>query len=143
MAIEDRLRTVFVETLELDEGFDVENLKYRDIEAWDSVGHMALVAAIEDEFDVELETEQVIDMSSFKVAVDMVTELTANPKFDPHMHYGIYQRIGLLLGAVWVQLLAAAVLIRLEERRRRASSPAWASAAPPTWSAARPTQPSA
>ena len=77
MAIEDRLRTVFVETLELDEDFDVENLKYRDIEAWDSVGHMALVAAIEDEFDVELETEQVIDMSSFKVAVDMVTELTA------------------------------------------------------------------
>ena len=77
MAIEDRLRTVFVETLEIDEDFDVENLKYRDIEAWDSVGHMALVAAIEDEFDVELETEQVIDMSSFKVAVDMVTELTA------------------------------------------------------------------
>ena len=72
MAIEDRLRTVFVETLEVDEDFDVENLKYRDIEAWDSVGHMALVAAIEDEFDVELETEQVIDMSSFKVALDML-----------------------------------------------------------------------
>jgi acyl carrier protein len=36
---------------------------------------MALVAAIEDEFDVEFDTDQVIDMSSFKVAVDMVTEL--------------------------------------------------------------------
>src|SRR5436190_12954346 len=71
-----------------------------------------------------------------------VTEFTADPKFDPHMHYGIYQRIGLLVSAGWVQLLAAAVLIRLEEKRR-ASSPAWASAAPPTWSAARPTRPSA
>ncbi|MEV4051361.1 MULTISPECIES: acyl carrier protein [Amycolatopsis] len=70
-----KLREVFVEALDLDGGVDVENLKYRDIEAWDSVGHMALVAAIEDEFDVEFDTDQVIDMSSFKVAVDMVTEL--------------------------------------------------------------------
>ena len=75
MALNDRLRTVFVESLGLDEDVDVENLKYRDIDQWDSVGHMALVAAIEDEFDVELDTEQVIDMSSFKVAVDMLKGL--------------------------------------------------------------------
>ncbi|MDT7798189.1 MAG: hypothetical protein QOI78_1622 [Actinomycetota bacterium] len=70
-----KLRAVFVEALDLEADVDVENLKYRDLEAWDSVGHMALVAAIEDEFDVEFDTDQVIDMSSFKVAVDMVTEL--------------------------------------------------------------------
>ncbi|MDT8910283.1 acyl carrier protein [Amycolatopsis sp. PS_44_ISF1] len=70
-----KLREVFVEALDLDRDVDVENLKYRDIEAWDSVGHMALVAAIEDEFDIELDTDQVIDMSSFKVAVDLVTGL--------------------------------------------------------------------
>jgi acyl carrier protein len=74
MAINDRLRTVFIDALQLDEDsdVDVENLKYRDIEEWDSVGHMALVAAIEDEFDVQFDTDQVIDMSSFKVAVDML-----------------------------------------------------------------------
>jgi acyl carrier protein len=72
MALNDRLRGVFVEALMLDDGVDVENLKYRDIEAWDSVGHMALIAAIEDEFDVQFETDQVIDMSSFKVALDML-----------------------------------------------------------------------
>ncbi|MFF4598357.1 acyl carrier protein [Amycolatopsis sp. NPDC001319] len=76
--IAPKLREVFVEALDLDGDsaeLDVENLKYRDIEAWDSVGHMALVAAIEDEFDIEFDTDQVIDMSSFKVAVDMVTDL--------------------------------------------------------------------
>ncbi|GAA1330945.1 acyl carrier protein [Saccharothrix algeriensis] len=72
MALSDRLRDVFVESLSLPEGADVENLKYRDIDEWDSVGHMALVAAIEDEFDVQFETDQVIDMSSFKVALDML-----------------------------------------------------------------------
>ncbi|MFJ1762638.1 acyl carrier protein [Amycolatopsis sp. NPDC088138] len=77
MSVAPKLREVFVEALDLEPGVDVENLKYRDLEAWDSVGHMALVAAIEDEFDVEFDTDQVIDMSSFKVAVDMVTELQA------------------------------------------------------------------
>ncbi|GAA1029892.1 MULTISPECIES: acyl carrier protein [Amycolatopsis] len=75
MAVQDKLKEVFIDALQLDDGVDVENLKYRDIEAWDSVGHMALIAAIEDEFEIEFDTDQVIDMSSFKVAVDMVKEL--------------------------------------------------------------------
>jgi acyl carrier protein len=73
MSLSERLRTVFVDALQLDDDVDVENLKYRDIDEWDSVGHMALIAAIEDEFDVQFETDQVIDMSSFKVALDMLT----------------------------------------------------------------------
>jgi acyl carrier protein len=72
MAVVDRLRQVFVDTLELGPDVDVDNLAYRDIEQWDSLGHMTLVAAIEDDFDVQLSTEQVIDMSSFKVALDML-----------------------------------------------------------------------
>jgi acyl carrier protein len=72
MAINDRLQRVFREVLELGPDSDVENLKYRDIEQWDSLGHMSLVAAIEDEFGVLLDTEQVIDLSSFKVGVDML-----------------------------------------------------------------------
>ncbi|GAA2704124.1 acyl carrier protein [Micromonospora olivasterospora] len=75
MTLTDRLRTVFVDALELPEGTDVESLTYRGIEQWDSLGHMTLVGAIEDEFDVQLETEQVIDMSSFKVALDMLRGL--------------------------------------------------------------------
>ena len=75
MSLQARLRQLFSEVLGLDEGAEVEELKYRDIEAWDSVGHMTLVAAIEEEFDVQLDTEQVLYMSSFKVAVDMLREM--------------------------------------------------------------------
>ncbi|MFI7431982.1 acyl carrier protein [Micromonospora haikouensis] len=78
MSLTDRLRDVFVDALELPEGTDVENLTYRGIEQWDSLGHMTLVAAIEDEFDVQLDTEQVIDMSSFKVALDMLRGLSVD-----------------------------------------------------------------
>ena len=75
MSLNDRLRACFVDALELPDGVDVENLKYRDIAQWDSLGHMTLVAAIEDEFGVQLETDQVIDLSSFKVGVDMLRSL--------------------------------------------------------------------
>lgn len=67
-----RLRAVFVEALALDGAVDVERLAFRDVPAWDSVGHMALVAAVEDEFGVQLDTEQVIDLSSFSAALDLV-----------------------------------------------------------------------
>lgn len=44
----------------------VKGLKYQDIQAWDSVGHMGLVAKIEDTFDIMLETDDIIDLSSFE-----------------------------------------------------------------------------
>lgn len=75
MAVQDRLRRVFVETLELGDDVDVENLNYRDIPQWDSLGHMTLIGAIEDEFDVQLDTDQVIGLSSFKVGVDTLKGL--------------------------------------------------------------------
>lgn len=70
----ERLRAVFIEALDLGADADVESLKYRDIGAWDSVGHMSLVAAIEDEFGIRLETDQVIDLNSFQAAVELVKE---------------------------------------------------------------------
>ncbi|MTD56335.1 acyl carrier protein [Amycolatopsis pithecellobii] len=75
MEIEQRLRGVFVAALDLDQDVDVQRLEYRGTEEWDSVGHMTLVAAIEDEFDIQLDTDQVLDLSSFKVALDLVTQL--------------------------------------------------------------------
>ncbi|MBO0841400.1 MAG: acyl carrier protein [Sciscionella sp.] len=76
--LHDKLRAVFIATLRLPDDVDVDNLAYRDIEAWDSVGHMSLVAAIEDEFDVQFDTDQVIDMSSFKVALSMLRGMTSS-----------------------------------------------------------------
>ena len=49
-------------------------LVYQGIEAWDSVGHMTLVAAIEDNFDIMLDTDDIIDMSSFEKAQEILTK---------------------------------------------------------------------
>lgn len=68
----DRLRKVFRSALELPGDYDVDGLEYRAIEKWDSLAHMSLVAAIEDEFDVMIDTDDVIDMSSFTKAREIL-----------------------------------------------------------------------
>ena len=63
-----RLREAFTTALELAPDVDHETLAYRETPTWDSVAHMQLVVAIEGAFDVMLETEEVLALSSFPEA---------------------------------------------------------------------------
>lgn len=65
---EARLKKCFVESIGIPERDVVDGLAYSTIKQWDSVGHMALVAAIEGEFNVMLDTDDIIAMSSVAVA---------------------------------------------------------------------------
>ena len=58
------LEDIFSETLGIDKQRVVDSLEYNSIKEWDSVAHMALIAALEEAYDIMLETEDVIDMSS-------------------------------------------------------------------------------
>ena len=42
------------------------DLNYQGVSNWDSVGHMSLVAALEEAFDIMLDTDDIIDLSSFE-----------------------------------------------------------------------------
>ena len=68
-----KLKDAFAEALRLPPDSDFESLEYRGISSWDSVGHMQLVAEIEAAFDIMLETEDVLGMSSFVKAGEIVT----------------------------------------------------------------------
>ncbi len=61
----------FVEALEIEES-QVEGLKYQEIPAWDSVGHMSLVACIEDAFDIMMDTDDIIDFSSYEKGIEIL-----------------------------------------------------------------------
>ena len=69
----DRLLECFVRTfgVERDQILPLK-LAYQSIPEWDSVGHMALVAEIEDTFDVRLDTDDIIGMSDISKAVQIV-----------------------------------------------------------------------
>uniref|UniRef100_UPI004048E845 acyl carrier protein n=1 Tax=Polynucleobacter sp. TaxID=2029855 RepID=UPI004048E845 len=51
---------------------ELTNLKYQSIATWDSVGHMGLIAALEEAFDVELDIDDIIDFSSFDTGKEIL-----------------------------------------------------------------------
>ena len=55
----------FEECIEVS-GDQLETLEYQGVGSWDSVGHMSLMAALEDAFDIMLDTDDIIDFSSFQ-----------------------------------------------------------------------------
>lgn len=56
---------IFIETFEITKE-QLAGLEYQAIPAWDSVGHMELIAALEDTFDIMMDTDDIIDLSSYE-----------------------------------------------------------------------------
>ncbi len=52
----------------------LEELEYQGIAAWDSVGHMQLIAALEEAFDIMFDTDDIIDLNSYKVGKQMLAK---------------------------------------------------------------------
>lgn len=67
----EKYNQVFCETLQVTED-KLAGLKYQDVELWDSVGHMTLVAALEDAFDIMLDTDDIIDLSSYEKGMEIL-----------------------------------------------------------------------
>lgn len=63
---------VFTETFSVTDE-EAVGLEYQGIEDWDSVGHMGLIAAIEDAFDIMMDTDDIIDLSSFEKGKEILT----------------------------------------------------------------------
>ena len=66
------LEGAFASALGIGNDTDFASLSYRGIPEWDSVAHMQLVSEIETAFDVMLPTEDVLDLSSFSKARDIL-----------------------------------------------------------------------
>lgn len=71
---EQKLRQVFAEALEINESQVTNDLTYNTIPEWDSIAHMALIAEIDDQFDTMLDTDDVLDMSSFAKAKEILAK---------------------------------------------------------------------
>lgn len=68
----DIAKKIFTELLELQEPVDWDTVKYQEVEGWDSLAHMAIVAELEDTLGIMLDTDDIIDMSSFAKSVEIL-----------------------------------------------------------------------
>ena len=69
----DKYKKIFTDTFNIDNS-KLENLEYNKITEWDSIGHMTLVAALEEHFKITMETDDVIDLSSFEKGKKILLE---------------------------------------------------------------------
>ena len=67
----EKYNNVFCETLQITED-QLAGMNYQGEELWDSVGHMSLTAALEDAFDIMLETDDIIDLSSYEKGIEIL-----------------------------------------------------------------------
>lgn len=63
-----RLEAVFTEALALPAGADLSRLRQLGQPSWDSLGHVTLMAAIEGEFGIQLDIDDMIVLTSFDAA---------------------------------------------------------------------------
>ncbi len=73
MTNKEKYVNAFTETFDITPE-EAEGLQYSGIAAWDSVGHMTLVAALEDAFDIMMDTDDIIDFSSFEKGMEILSE---------------------------------------------------------------------
>ena len=61
----EKFNKAFIDALSISADKLTDDLTYQSITEWDSVGHMTLVSALEDAFDIMMDTDDIIDFSSY------------------------------------------------------------------------------
>jgi acyl carrier protein len=74
----DLYKKAFVEALSIKNEQLVKNVEYNSIPEWDSIGHMTLMSSLEEAFDITLETDDIIDFSSFEKGKQILKKYKIN-----------------------------------------------------------------
>lgn len=68
----EKYNKVFCDVMQVGEE-KLANLKFKESDYWDSIGHMTLIAALEEEFDIMLETEDMMAINSYTKGKDVLS----------------------------------------------------------------------
>lgn len=68
----EKYNEAFMNSFELEENQLGAELKYQSIPQWDSVGHMQLIATLEESFDIMFDTDDIIDFDSYEKGKELL-----------------------------------------------------------------------
>ncbi|MBO4637525.1 MAG: acyl carrier protein [Clostridiales bacterium] len=71
MSNREKYNKAFIDSLELEED-QLEGLTYQGVPSWDSVGHMGLISELEDAFDIQFETDDIVDFNSYDKGIELL-----------------------------------------------------------------------
>tara|TARA_Y100000031_G_C8041069_1_gene301700 strand:- start:264 stop:506 length:243 start_codon:yes stop_codon:yes gene_type:complete len=70
MTNKEKYNKVFIDCFAISEDQLDENFVYQCIPAWDSVGHMGMIAGLEEAFDIMMDIEDIVDFESYTVGIE-------------------------------------------------------------------------
>lgn len=68
----EKYNAVFIESFGVKAEDLNEELAYQSITEWDSVGHMGLIAAIEENFNILIDIDDIIEFGSYTIGIDIL-----------------------------------------------------------------------
>ncbi len=71
MSNEEKYLKVFTSVFNISEKAARE-ASYQETDEWDSVGHMILITNLEDAFDIMMDTDDIVDLSSFAKGMEIL-----------------------------------------------------------------------
>ena len=74
MTNKDKYDKIFIKCFGLDKSKLKKDVKYNSVPKWDSVGHMSMIAKLEEAFKISMEMDDIIDFSSYKVGIKMLNK---------------------------------------------------------------------
>ncbi len=69
----EKYNKAFINCLDVEED-QLADLAYQDVPAWDSVGHMGLISELEDTFDIQFETDDIVDFNSYRKGIELIAK---------------------------------------------------------------------
>ena len=70
----EKYNQVFVESFSIGESDLNDDLVYESIPEWDSVGHMGMIAGLEDTFEITMEMDDIIDFESYNKGKELLSK---------------------------------------------------------------------
>lgn len=77
MTMKDKIISIAASVFGIEERLINENSSPDTIENWDSLNHMNLIVALEEEYSIEFEEEEIIDLMSIKALINSISTKTA------------------------------------------------------------------
>mgnify|MGYP006100737333 CR=1 FL=1 len=78
MENKQKYKSIFLESLSINESSFNDNIKYNEVPEWDSIGHMTLMSSLEEGFNISMETDDIVDFSSYKKGIEILKKYKVN-----------------------------------------------------------------
>jgi len=74
MCNREKYNKCFIDSFSVNEEALKGNLEYESVPEWDSIGHMAMIAELEEAFDISMDIDDVIEFSSYNKGIELLSK---------------------------------------------------------------------